>query len=452
MRRPTWFIAVAAVCVAPATALLGAIPAALDAAPAAAAVALAQPKADILVDADTGCVLTGDSIHTPLHPASTAKIMTALTAVERLPLDATVTADARAAAVETNKIGFAAGTQWPLSQMLIALMMVSANDAAYSIANTLGHGSFDTFDADVTATAHQLGLRDSSFNDPAGLDDAPSYKGGPTMSAYDLAVAARNALTVPAIAQWADTHLYEFTDPQGVHHRLINHNKMLAGGGFDYPGATGFKTGFTDRADHTLVATASRNGRNLIVVILGVPDSGYAEAASLLDAGFAMPANAPCKGEKLPAVAVSLYASRATDQAAFATLGNASKDHGGTGGTGGGGGGATAPASGSVPVFNSPPHGAAVAATTTSTASHRHKSGLLSLRNVIIAAVLAFAVVFFLRRRAVKRQRALRIARQRQRQAAMRSGGLTVVDGRYRTGTRIGPPVESHVHVHRSGG
>ena len=446
MRRPSRFVALAAVCLTAAAA----IPVALSAAPAAA-VPLSQPKADILVDADTGCVLTGDNIHEALRPASTAKIMTALAAVERLSLDAPVTADARAAAVETNKIGFPAGTQWPLREMLTALMMVSANDAAYSIANTVGHGSFDTFDADLTATAHELGLRDSTFNDPAGLDDPPSYKGGPLMSAYDLAVATRNALTVPAIAQWADTHLYEFDDPQGVHHRLINHNKMLAGGGFDYPGATGFKTGFTNRADHTLVATAARNGRTLIVVILGVPDSGYAEAASLLDAGFGMAPNAPCTGEKLPKVAVSLYASRASDLAAFAALGNGTpRSHGGTGGRGGSGG-ATAGASDSVPVFNSPPHPATATSTTTS-APHHHKQGLVNSTYLIIVLVLALGTVFFLRRRAIKRRRALRLARQRQRRAAMRSGGLPVVDGRYRTGTRVGPPVESHVSVHRSGG
>ena len=446
MRRPSRFVALAAVCLTAAAA----IPVALSAAPAAA-VPLSQPKADILVDADTGCVLTGDNIHEALRPASTAKIMTALAAVERLSLDAPVTADARAAAVETNKIGFPAGTQWPLREMLTALMMVSANDAAYSIANTVGHGSFDAFDADLTTTAHELGLRDSTFNDPAGLDDPPSYKGGPLMSAYDLAVATRNALTVPAIAQWADTHLYEFDDPQGVHHRLINHNKMLAGGGFDYPGATGFKTGFTNRADHTLVATAARNGRTLIVVILGVPDSGYAEAASLLDAGFGMAPNAPCTGEKLPKVAVSLYASRASDLAAFAALGNGTpSSHGGAGGSGGSGG-ATAGASDSVPVFNSPPHPATATSTTTS-APHHHKQGLVNPTYLIIVLVLALGTVFFLRRRAVKRRRALRLARQRQRRAAMRSGGLPVVDGRYRTGTRVGPPVESHVSVHRSRG
>ena len=81
---------------------------------------------------------------------------------------------------------------------------------------------------------------------------------------------------------------------------------MLPGGGADYPGAIGFKTGFTDHAQHTLVAAATRNGRTLIAVVLGVPDAGYQEAASLLDAGFATAPDAagtgvdPAGGRGLP--------------------------------------------------------------------------------------------------------------------------------------------------------
>src|SRR5262249_44095867 len=164
------------------------------------------------------------------------------------------------------------------------------------------------------------GMKDSTLNDPAGLDDETSFHGGPMMSAYDLAIATRNAITVPDIAKWAGMHEYSFVDPSGVSHRLLNHNHMLPGGGNDYPGATGFKTGYTSRAQHTLVAVATRNGRTLIAVVLGVPDAGYAEAASLLDAGFATPANAPGTGETLPKVAVSRCEDRAADQMAFAGL------------------------------------------------------------------------------------------------------------------------------------
>jgi len=265
------------------------------------------------------------------------------------------------------------------------------------------------------------------------------------MSAYDLAVATRNALSVPDIAKWAALHEYSFTDPSGTPHHLINHNKMLPGGGADYAGAIGFKTGFTARSQHALVAAAQRNGRTLIAVVLDVPDSGYAEAASLLDAGFATAPDATGTGVTLPPVAISQCASRAADQAAFAKLG--------AGHATGAAPAVTVPDS--IPVLDQSPLAATTrsrrtAATTPATTpakSTHHGSGLFSLRNITMLMIVVGGVLIAFRRRAVKRQRAQRLARRRQRISAMRSGGLPVVDGRYRSGTRIGPPVESHVRV-----
>ena len=407
--------------------------------PAAAAAGLPSPKADIVVDVATGRVLVGDSIHQPLHPASTAKIMTALTAVERLCPGALVTATAQDARVETMRIGLPVDKPWPFDQMMASMLMVSANDAAYAFANTVG-GSLDGFATDLTATAKQLGLKDSTLGDPAGLDDSTSYKGGPFMSAYDLAIATRNALTVPEIAKWAAMHQYSFVDPSGVHHDLINHNKMLPGGGDDYLGAIGFKTGYTDHAQHTLVAAATRNGRTLIAVVLGAVDSGYTEAASLLDAGFATAPDAPGTGVVLPPVKVSRCADRATDQLAFAKLGGAANPGGGSRP------GVTVPAQ--IPVYNQSPLVAPSShLQTASTSASHHSPGPLRPRNIIAVLLVLAAIAVALRRRAVKRQRAIRLARRRQRISAMRSGGLPVVDGRYRSGTRIGPPVESQVRV-----
>ncbi len=449
MRRPRRFAAIAAAS-ALVVATLGAVTLTPMGAPigtplgigTAAAAGLPSPKADIVVDAASGRVLIGDSIHKALHPASTAKIMTALAVVERLSPTAPITANAQDVAVETMRIGLPVNQAWPFDQMMASMLMVSANDAAYAFANTVGGGSLDKFAADLYATAKQLGLQDSTLGDPAGLDDTTSYKGGPYMSAFDLAIATRNALTVPEIAKWATTHRYSFTDPSGTHHDLVNHNKMLPGGGVDYPGAIGFKTGYTERAQHALVAVANRNGRTLIAVVLGASDAGYAEAASLLDAGFAEAAHSPGIGVTLPPVKVSRYSVRATDQASFAKLGTSANVVASPV--------ITVPAV--VPVLNKEP----LAAVTTTTvpasaaAAHtptHHSSGPFSLRNFAIVLILLLGVVVAFRRRAVKRQRAMRLARRRQRISAMRSGGLPVVDGRYRAGTRIGPPVESHVRV-----
>jgi D-alanyl-D-alanine carboxypeptidase len=433
MRRRRPLAAIAALAIIGAASLVG------PGATTGGAQQLPASKADIVVDAANGCVLMGANTHTPMHPASTAKIMTALVGVERLAPDAHVVTDARAAAVEANKIGLEANTSWPLDLSLAALIMVSANDAAYSIANTVGHGSLDEFAADLNATAKRLGMRDSTFGDPAGLDDATSYKGGPYTSAYDLAIATRNALTVPAIAKWAAMHEYQFVDVGGVHHDLTNHNRMLPGGLYEYPGAIGFKTGYTSLAQHSLVVAASRNGRTLIAVVLGGADAGYTTAAGLLDAAFAQP-NCAAGAAKLPPVAVSLYGRRAADRASFAALGKVP-----AAGASAISSAVTVPAS--IPVGAIAPRAAAPIVATT--AEGHGSGGLFTPRNFVIGLLLLGAVAFALRRRAVKRQRARRLAQRRLRAAKMRSGGLTVVDGRYRAGTRLGPPVESDMSVRR---
>ncbi len=423
------------------------------AAPAAPApTEVPKPKADIVVDAGSGRPLVCDNVHEAVHPASTAKIMTALVAVERLPPNGKVTVDTTAAGVEANKLNFPAGAKLPLDQMLASLMMVSANDAAYAIAHTAS-GNLDNFAVAMNDTAKRLGLKNSTLNDPAGLDDTTSFKGGPMMSAYDLAIATRNALAVPAIAKWTSTRFYDFTAPGG-HYYLKNHNRMLPGGGYDYAGITGFKTGFTDQAQHSLVATATRNGRTMIAVVLGAVTPGYVEAAALLDAGFAAAAGtakvAPaCGREVLPPPRVSLYASRAADQDAFERLGGPP-----TGSASAGAVASASPATAApdtvVPSVIAPlAQAPRAAAPKTTTIAKRRSEGLLTARNGVVLLIIVLFGALALRRRAVKRRRARRAARARQRAAAMRSGGLPVVDGRYRPGMRLGPPVESHVRLRR---
>jgi D-alanyl-D-alanine carboxypeptidase (penicillin-binding protein 5/6) len=400
-----------------------------------------HPRSDIVVDAQSGRILYGDHIHDAFPPASTVKLFTALAAVERLAPDAPITADQAAAAVEENRIGFHNGQTWPLNEMLAALMMVSANDAAYSIAHTIG-GSLPAFATDLNELARRLGARDSVLGDPAGLDDKTSYKGGPVTSAYDLSIAARNALSVPEISRWASMQSYQFTDPQGVHHNLDNHNKMLQQGSpYYFLGMTGFKTGFTQRAQHTFVGTATRDGRSLIVVIMGAVTPGYVEAKSLLDAGFATNP-ATNAGPTLPPTSVSLYSTRETDRNGFVNLGRAPASTA-TAGT-------AAPSKvvsdvpASIEISQAPRAATPVVA---QKSPSTHHSSMFSLRYALIVLILIVVTALLLRRRAVRRRRTRRMARRKQRLAAMRSGGLPVVDGRYRSGTRLGQPVESHVRV-----
>ena len=189
---------------------------------------------------------------------------------------------ALAAAQPAMKISMTEGSEWPMDQALASLMMVSANDAAYAMAENVG-GNLDGFAAIANKEAQRLGLKDTTFRDPAGLDGSEGFGGGSQSSAYDLAIAARNALAVPAIADPAARITYEFTDPNGVGRRLTNHNK-----GFltTYPGAIGLKTGYTKAASRTLLAARGRDGHTCGVALMGTwDDTGW--AGHLLDQCFA---------------------------------------------------------------------------------------------------------------------------------------------------------------------
>ncbi|MGH9009936.1 MAG: D-alanyl-D-alanine carboxypeptidase family protein [Acidimicrobiia bacterium] len=258
-------------------------------------------KAWILVDADTGKVLEAFNEHEALPPASTQKIMTALVAAEKLTRDASFTVGTVAAAQAAMRIGMAAGQQWDLDHALHSLMMVSANDAAYALAEAAS-GNLDAFAADMNAAAARYGMVDSRFSDPAGFDGTEGFNGGSRASASDLAIAARNFMAVPELSAIVGLREYRFDGPDGLPHVLYNHNKLLA----RYPGATGLKTGYTSLAGSTFVGTATRDGRRMIAVVLNTTNM-YGISAALLDKGFATPADAPGLGVVLPPVRVQAF-------------------------------------------------------------------------------------------------------------------------------------------------
>ncbi|MFN8035550.1 MAG: serine hydrolase [Acidimicrobiia bacterium] len=272
---------------------------------ATSSTAAPAPRAFLLADAGTGRVLAAGNEHTALPPASTVKIMTGLTALRRLPAGATVKVSARAAAQPSMRIGMHEGEVWTLDDVLHTLYLVSANDAAYALAEAAG-GTVEQFATLMDDTARQLGMSDSSFHDPAGLDDGASVNGGSRMSAWDLAIATRNALQVPQIADTVKLVDYEFTAPDGVRHTLHNHNAQFLR---QYAGATGMKTGYTSKAGRGLVCTATRDGRTMIGVVLDVYDT-TGSCERLLDQGFASKADAAGTGEVLPEVKIFTAAQR----------------------------------------------------------------------------------------------------------------------------------------------
>ena len=255
------------------------------------------PKAWVLVDDDTGAVIDGGSDHQPMLPASVSKILTALIAVQQLAPDADVPVSPVAQGMPARNMNLKAGQVWKFEDVLHALLLVSANDAAVALAERIA-GTRENFAAVMARTAEHLHMQDSPvLNDPAGLDDEFSLAGGNRISAYDLAIATRAAMAVDEIRAVVATQIYKFHGGDGNDHRILNHNLLLK----TYPGAIGVKTGYTRHAGHSLIAAATRDGRTMLAVVLDAPDPNRF-ATGLLDKGFATPSGAEASMEHLPAI------------------------------------------------------------------------------------------------------------------------------------------------------
>lgn len=255
-------------------------------------------QAFVLVDTATGRILDASNDRQPLSPASLTKMLTALVATNYLPESAPIPISARAENVEPDKIGMKAGQVWSLDQVIQALLIISANDAAYALAEKIG-GSAEFFDPVLTDAAAQIGMQDGPvFHDPSGLDDSHGIDGGNLISARDLAIAGRDLLSVPRLAQIVALPAVRYVGPNGTAYDLASHNRAFLR---TYAGAVGVKTGFTDKAGVCLTAAATRNGRTMMAVVLhGVnPDQ---TAKMLLDQGFATPQGAEPTADALPSV------------------------------------------------------------------------------------------------------------------------------------------------------
>ncbi|MGP9814564.1 D-alanyl-D-alanine carboxypeptidase family protein [Rhodopseudomonas sp. NSM] len=240
---------------------------------------IASAEALLLVEADTGKVLQAENATYPWYPASVTKIMTAyvtLKAVKegRLALDSLLTVSPVAAAQSPSKMGFAPGTQLTVDNALKMMMVKSANDMAVVLAEGVG-GSVDGFSEMMNTTAQRLGMTQTHYVNPNGL---PAE--GQVTSARDLAILARAMLRdLPEYEYFV--HIPAIRFGKRVTH---NFNKLIG----RYPGADGFKTGFICASGYNLVASATRNGRRLIAVVLGA-NSGQdraVKAAQLLERGF----------------------------------------------------------------------------------------------------------------------------------------------------------------------
>jgi D-alanyl-D-alanine carboxypeptidase len=239
----------------------------------------AAAEALLVIEADSGKVIYAQNAGQPWYPASTTKLMTAyvtLRAVKegRLSLDQPLTVSATAASQAPVKMGFPPGTIVTVDNALKMMMVKSANDMAAVLAEGVA-GSIENFADEMNTTAHRLGMVQSSFVNPNGLpaDDQ-------IVSARDMAILAR------AIVRDLPEYDYFWHLPGIRLGKMVqrNYNTLLG----RYPGADGMKTGFICASGFNLVASATRDGRRLIAVVLGAPSSAVRaiKAAQLLERGF----------------------------------------------------------------------------------------------------------------------------------------------------------------------
>lgn len=237
----------------------------------------------VVLTADTGTVLFEKDGRIPRPVASTTKIMTALLALEAAQEqgDPLVDITQEMVAVEGSSMGLQAGDSISLTGLAAGMLLASGNDAANATALYLD-GSLESFAARMNQRAAALGMEDTHFVTPSGLDGEDAQGLGHLSTAYDMALLARAALEDQAFRQLCSSPslAVEFAEPV-KRVTYTNHNKLLT----QYQGCVGVKTGFTKEAGRCLVSAAERDGALLIAVTLNAPND-WEDHAALLDYGF----------------------------------------------------------------------------------------------------------------------------------------------------------------------
>jgi D-alanyl-D-alanine carboxypeptidase (penicillin-binding protein 5/6) len=240
--------------------------------------AILAPSA-VLMDANSGLVLFEKGAHTRRPMASTTKIMTALVALESAKLDDTVVGTETCTKVEGSCLGLKPGERMKLDDVLTAVMLKSANDAAVALGEHVS-GSVEAFVARMNARAEELGAKDTHFANPNGLHDPEHYS-----TAYDLALITREAMKYPRFRELVRAKAADIYHPDlALSERMINHNKLL----WRDESVDGVKTGYVKESGHCLAASATREDWQLITVVLGgaSAEDTYTDTQALLDYGF----------------------------------------------------------------------------------------------------------------------------------------------------------------------
>lgn len=254
----------------------------IEATPVIAAVADSLPaKSAILMDQQTGKVLFEQNADEQLPPASITKVMTLLLVMEaidsgKITLEDQVTATEYPCSMGGSQIWLEPGEVMTVHELLKAAAIASANDASAQLGEYIA-GSVDAFVSMMNTRAAELGMVNTHFVNPTGLDDE-----GHLTTARDIAIMSRELMSHPLITEYSTIWMDSLRDGQT---ELVNTNKLVR----FYNGATGLKTGTTNGAGSCLSATATRDDLGLISVVMGSPTSNdrFSAARGLLDWGFA---------------------------------------------------------------------------------------------------------------------------------------------------------------------
>lgn len=258
--------------------------------------------AALLMEAQTGQVLYEKNAHEHLAPASVTKVMTILLIAEMIDSGAMqltdpVTASEAAADMGGSQVYLEPGESMTVEEMLKCIVVASANDCAVAMAEHIS-GTESAFAERMNARAKELGLHDTHFINCTGLTDDDAHY----TSAYDIAVMSREVLRHSWLREYTTIWM---DDIRGGAFGLTNTNKLVK----NYPGATGLKTGFTNKAMYCLAATAERDSDQFIAVILHAPSSAdrFSDAQSLLNYAFAgYTVYSPAANTVLPPVCIRL--------------------------------------------------------------------------------------------------------------------------------------------------
>ena len=264
----------------------------------------------MIANADTGQVLAAKDPHGEFGPASTLKVLTAVTLIPLLNPDGMVVASKLAASQEPNNAGLIPGRSYKVSDLFHALLMISANDAA--VALTEATGSFARGMALINAEARHLQAYDVDARLPNGLPAA-----GQVVSAYDEALIARQALSLPDFMRYDETLTARFEIKPRHWETLVNQNTLLT----KFNGGIGGKIGWTVSSEATYIGLARRNGVTLIATVLHcTPLQEITSAERLLNWGFAMNGKVSPIGTLVPPLATATAAHHACAPGAARTV------------------------------------------------------------------------------------------------------------------------------------